>query len=131
MNKKAAPFIEYFSESTVACFVTMAQGNLLAMTVSHLVIASQTGVIAAAIASAGILLTNTRKRWLISAVLGMTTAIVDFYVHPGMFGSAATEAIVTGLAAGILSYMAGNALQYFKARQVVPATVAPQDRPGH
>ena len=127
MNKKAAPFIEYFSESTVACLVTMAQGNLLAMTVSHLVIASQTGVIAAAIATVGILLTNTRKRWLISAVLGVTTAIVDFYVHPGMFGSAATEAIVTGLAAGVLSYLAGTALRYFKARQeyrVIGAEIA-------
>ena len=34
MNKKATPLIEYFSESTVACLVTMAQGNLMAMTVS-------------------------------------------------------------------------------------------------
>jgi len=117
MNKKAAPFIEYFSESTTACLVTMVQGNLLAMTVSHLIIASQTGVIAAAITTVGILITNTHKRWLVSAMLGVTTAIVDFYVHPGMFGSAATEAIVTGLAAGILSYLAGTALRFLKAKR--------------
>jgi len=114
MNKKAAPFIEYFSESTTACLVTMVQGNLLAMTVSHLIIASQTGVIAAAITTVGILITHTHKRWLVSAMLGVTTAIVDFYVHPGMFGSAATEAVVTGIAAGVLSYLAGTALRFFR-----------------
>jgi len=51
MKNKAVPFIEYFSESTVACMVTMAQGNLLAMTASHLLVASQTGVIAAGVLS--------------------------------------------------------------------------------
>ena len=116
MYKKAAPFIEYFSESTVACLVTMMQGNLLAMTVSHLLIASQTGVIAAAIATVGILITDTRKRWMISAMLGVTTGLVDYYVHPGMFGSATTEAIVTGFAAAILSYLVGSGLRFLKAR---------------
>ena len=114
MKNKAVPFIEYFSESTVACMVTMMQGNVLAMTASHLLIASQTGVIAAAIASVGIIITKTRKRWIISAALGVVTAVVDYYVHPGMFGSAATEAIVTGVAAGVLSFLAGTALRYFR-----------------
>ncbi len=114
MKNKAVPFIEYFSESTVACLVTMAQGNLLAMTASHVLVASQTGVIAAAIASVSILVTKTRNRWLISAILGVATAVVDYYVHPGMFGSAATEAIVTGIAAGVLSYMAGTVLRFFR-----------------
>ena len=114
MKNKAVPFIEYFSESTVACLVTMAQGNLLAMTASHLLVASQTGVIAAAIASVGLLITKTSKRWIISVALGVVTAVVDYYVHPGMFGSAATEAIVTGIAAGVLSYLAGTALRYFR-----------------
>ncbi len=37
--------------------------------------------------------------------------MVDFYVHPGMFGSAATEAIVTGIAAAVLSYLVGATIQ--------------------
>jgi hypothetical protein len=45
MSKKAALLIEYVSESTVACLVTMVQGNLLALTASHLLIESQTGQI--------------------------------------------------------------------------------------
>jgi hypothetical protein len=31
-----------------------------------------------------------------------------------MFGSAATEAVVTGIAAGVLSYLAGTALRFFR-----------------
>ncbi len=114
MNKKATALIEYFSESTVACLVTMVQGNLLAMTMSHLLIASQTGIIAGAIATAGLFISKTRNRWAISTMLGVTTGVVDYYVHPGMFGSAATEAIVTGLAAAVLSYLAGIALRYLQ-----------------
>jgi len=115
MKKKAVPLIESVSESTVACLVTMVQGNLLALTASHLLTASQTGLIAGTIATAGILAAKARSRWLISAVLGVTTGVVDFFVHPGMFGSAATEAIVTGLAAAILSYLVGASIQYFRA----------------
>lgn len=113
MRKKVAPLIEYVSESTAACLVTMVQGNLLAVTASHLLVASQTGLIAGTIATVGILVAKTRNRWLISAGLGVTTGVVDYYVHPGMFGSVATEAFVTGLAAAILSYLVGTATQRF------------------
>ncbi len=115
MSNKAAPLIEYVSESTVACLVTMVQGNLLALTASHLLIASQTGLVAGTIATVGIFVAKTRNRWLISAGLGVTTGVVDFYVHPGMFGSVVTEAFVTGLAAAILSYLVGAAVNHFRA----------------
>ena len=112
MSKKAAPLIEYVSESTAACLLTMVQGNLLALTASHLLIASQTGIVAGTIATVGLLAARTRNRWLISIGLGVTTGIVDYFVHPGMFGAVATEAIVTGLAAATLSYLAGVAKRY-------------------
>ena len=116
MNKKIAPLIEYVTESTTACLVTMVQGNLLALTMGHLLIASQTGVIAGAIATAGIVVARTSKRWIISIVLGTVTGIVDFFVHPGMFGTVATEAVVTGLGAAIMSYLAGLAIRYIRAK---------------
>lgn len=109
--------IEYVSESTAACLFTMVQGNLLALTASHLLIASQTGVIAGTIATIGLFIANTRNRWLISTALGAITAVVDFYVHPGMFGSVVTEAIVTGLAAAVLSYLVGVALQRVRVKR--------------
>lgn len=107
MKKKAAPLIEYVSESTMACLVTMVQGNLLALTLGHLLIASQTGVIAGAIATIGIVAAKTNQRWKISVILGLATGVVDYFVHPGMFGTAATEAIVTGVGAAVLSYLFG------------------------
>lgn len=113
-SKKVTPFVEYVAESTTACLVTMVQGNMLALTMGHLVIASQTGVIAGLLAGAGLLIANTDKRWLVSLVLGMVTAIVDYFVHPGMFGPVALEAIVTGVAAAVLSYLAGTMVKVFR-----------------
>ena len=103
MKSKLTPFVENVAESTAACLLTMVQGNLLALSVSHWVIASRTGVIAGIIATSAILLARDERRWLISAALGITTAVVDFFVHPGQFGPVAMEAIVTGLAAALLS----------------------------
>jgi hypothetical protein len=49
-------------------------------------------------------------------LLEVATGIVDFFVHPGMFGTVATEAVVTGLGAAILSYLVGTAIQCFRAK---------------
>lgn len=117
LKKKAGPLIEYASESTTACLVTMVQGNLLSLSIGHLLIASQTGVIAAAVATLTLLLARARSRWIIAAVLGVSTAVVDFFVHDGQFGPIAMEAIVTGLAAAILSYGIGTAIQAFRSGQ--------------
>jgi hypothetical protein len=106
-SKKVTTFVEYVAESSTACLVTMVQGNMLALTVSHLVIASQTGVIAGVLAATGLIIAKTDKRWIVSLVLGIATAVVDYFVHPGMFGPVAAEAIVTGVAAGVLSYLVG------------------------
>lgn len=116
MKKHLTPFAEYLAESTTACLVTMVQGNFLALTMGHLFIASQTGVFAAGLAAVTLAFAKTNRRWVIAVVVGVVTAIVDFFVHPGMFGGAATEAIVTGLAAAVLSYVAGTLFRYFKRK---------------
>ena len=115
VKKKVGPLIEYVSESSTACLVTMVQGNLLSLTVGHLVIASQTGVVAAAIAYLALMFAHSRSRWLIAAVLGVSTGIVDFFVHDGQFGPIAMEAIVTGLAAAVLSYVVGTAIHALRS----------------
>ena len=109
-SNKLVPYIEHISESTVACLVTMVQGNLLALGLSHWIIASQTGIVAGVIAASALLLSRTDRRWLISLVLGIVTAIVDYLIHPGMFGPAAAEAIVTGIGAALLSFVIGSLL---------------------
>ncbi|MFT7286865.1 MAG: hypothetical protein ACI87W_000974 [Halieaceae bacterium] len=117
---KAAPLVEYVSEATAACLITMVQGNLLALTAGHLLVASQTGIVAGSIAALGLFIAKTRNRWLIASALGLTTAVVDFYVHPGMFGSVLTEAVVTGIGAAILSFLIGSGMQKIAYRRPAP-----------
>jgi hypothetical protein len=96
----------------------MSQGNILAFTLTHWAIASQTGVIAGIAASAALLLTRTDNRWVIAIVLGIVTATVDWFIHPGMFGTAVTEAIVTGVGAAVLSYVVGTGIRFWRLRRV-------------
>lgn len=117
VKKKLAPFAEYLAESTTACLITMVQGNFLALTVGHLLIASQTGVIAGAIAAVTLTVAKTDRRWIVSIVLGMSTGVVDYFVHPGMFGTIVTEAVVTGIAAALLSYVAGTVARRIRSRR--------------
>lgn len=116
MNEKTRIFVENISESGMACLVTMVQGNVLALSLSHLMIATQTGLIAGATASVAVLITKPGKRWVVAAILGVVTTVVDFFVHPGMFGSLATEAVVTGAGAAALSYAVGTLLHRFNTR---------------
>ena len=81
----------------------MVQGNILALTATHLVIATQTGIVAGGIAFALGLFATREKYWVTPLLLGVCTAVVDYYVHPGSFGSIATEAIVTGVVAGTIA----------------------------
>ena len=106
-ENKVLPFVENVSEATVACLITMVQGNVLALGLSHWIIASQTGIVAGALTALAIVFTQIKKRWLIALLLGVATAAVDFYVHPGMFGPIAAEAAVTGIGAAVLSLLIG------------------------
>ncbi len=127
MKKKLAPFFENIAESGAACLVTMVQGNLLLVGVSHWITASQTGLVAGTVAATAITLAKTDNRLILAGILGVSTAIVDYFVHPGMIGEgAATEAIITGLGAAVLSYVVGTIL--IKIRQTREAIVA--RRPG-
>jgi len=117
MSKTITTVVEYVAESTTACLVTMVQGNMLAVGLSHVLIASQTGVVAGVATSVGILVARTDKRWIISLVLGVITGVVDFLVHPGMFGTLVTEAVVTGTGAAVLSYLVGTAIRVVRVRE--------------
>ena len=115
MKHRVAPFVENIAESATACLITMVQGNLLALSLTHWMIASRTGLIAGTVASIAILLARTKRRWIVSAVLGTVTGIVDYLVHPGQFGPVAMEAVVTGLGAALLSYVVGATVRRARA----------------
>ena len=115
MKKKRKSLVEGVSESTMACLVAMVQGNVLALTVSHLLIATQTGVVAGGFAFALSFLVRVNQIWVTPVLLGLCTGVVDYYIHPGSFGYVATEAIVTGFVAGLLSYLVALIIRYRKS----------------
>ena len=118
MKKKLGPFIENMGEAGAACLITMVQGNVLALTLSHWMIAWQTGLFAGGATAAAILIARINKPWVISLVLGTITAIVDFFVHEGAFGFAFVEAALTGLGAAILSLLVGLFLRRLRDRRI-------------
>lgn len=119
LKNRLAPFVEFFAESTAACLVTMVQGNVLILGLGHLVIASQTGFAAGLIAYVSVFLAKAKNQWKVSLILGLATTIADYFVHPGMFGPVATEAVVTGLGAAGLSYLIAIAVRRFRPRPQV------------
>ena len=121
MNDKIKPFLENASESTAACLVTMAQGNILAIGLGHWLVASQTGLLAGLVTTGAVIATQTDKRWVVSVFLGVTTAVVDFFMHPGSFGPVFMEAVVTGIGAAALSFIAGTLYRLYRDRQMVAA----------
>lgn len=120
-KKKIGPLFENIGEATAACLVTMVQGNLLVLGVSHWIIASQTGIVAGVLASVALLLAKTQNRLVISLILGVITAFVDYFVHEGMFGPEAAEAIVTGFGAAVLSYLVGGVIAFYQKRRKLAA----------
>ena len=116
-GEKIKPYVENISEATAACLFTMVQGNIFLLGLSHWLVASQTGIVAGVLATLVLWFAKTTKPWVISLVLGSFTAIVDFFVHPGMFGGVLAEAIVTGIAAGVFSYFIGRAIAYARRRR--------------
>jgi len=125
MNKYVKPLLENVSEATVACLVTMVQGNVFAIGVGHLMIASQTGLTAGTAATIAVLLAKPHKRGFIALILGAITTVADYLVHPGMFGSVFTEAIVTGAGAALLSYGVSRLIEAVRQRKGINRTPTP------
>ena len=121
MNKKAQPFVENISEATMACLVTMVQGNVLALGLSHWLIATQTGVVAGSITSVAILLAKASDPRIIAVSLGLVTAVVDYFMHPSMIaGPAFLEALITGVGAAVLSYLVTITVRRFRKENSSP-----------
>lgn len=105
LGERVLPFVENVAEATTACLITMVQGNLLALTLAHWLIASRTGFAAGAVTSFAILVARVERPWVVSTLLGLVTTVVDYLVHPGRFGPFFLEAIVTGAGAALLSFV--------------------------
>ena len=122
MKIKLAPYAENMCESGIACLLTMVQGNVLALGLSHWIIASQTGLIAGAIVGTTVIAAKLRQPWLVSLVLGAVTTVVDLLVHPAtlLIGSL-FEAMVTGVGAFVLSLAVSAAVRWWSVRRLATA----------
>jgi len=93
-------------EAGAVCILLMVQGNLAAVTLMHLEIATKTGLLAVFPALA---LTFTRlarhflNRWTSSAFLAICTFLADAFVHESHYPGEYTEAALTGLGAFLFS----------------------------
>jgi sorbitol-specific phosphotransferase system component IIC len=105
IQEKLTIFFRRFSEAMPACLMVMVQGNPLALSLGHWLKACQTGAIAGLI-MVGLSFTPRKdlmdNKYTIAGLTGFATALADYFVHPTHFGGEFTEALVTGIAAGLL-----------------------------
>lgn len=120
MKIKLAPYAENICESGMSCLLTMVQGNVLALTLSHWLVASQTGLLAGAIVGTTMIAAKLRRPWVVSLVLGAVTTAVDPVAHPAVLRfQALTEAAVTGVGAFVLSLAVSAALRRWRPKRGV------------
>ena len=93
-------------EAGAVCMVLMVQGDLTAITLAHLAVATKTGVLAVLPA---LVVTFTKQvrhllnRWTASASLGVCTFLADAAIHASHYPGEYTEAALTGIGAFFFS----------------------------
>ena len=107
INKiKNTEFYKNWAKAFAVCYPMMVEGDLSALTFSHFWKANITGIIAATLA----LLTKNAQyqkfmqyKYAPAIILGVCTFVADLLVHPAHFYSWYSEALLTGIGAGLLS----------------------------
>lgn len=126
--KTLRPLVENVTEAGTACLLTMVRGNVLALTLGHWLIASRTGLVAGAVATAALLAVpggGRRNEWTVAGILALATGVVDYFAHPAQFGVFATEAILTGLGAGALSLVVSKLVAGWRRTRIGSRTGSP------
>ncbi len=84
------------------CVLLMVQGDLAGVTLTHLAVASKTGVLGVT-PLLGVTFTRYAKhltnRWAASALVGASTFVADAIVHGSHYPGAYTEAALTAIGA--------------------------------
>jgi len=118
VRESGKPFLEHSAEATTACLIAMVQGNVLALTLSHWLIASQTGILAGGATALALLVARVQNPWVPSALLGAITTGVDYLTHEGSIGPFFLEAILTGLGASTLCMLVQTVGSHVRRRRV-------------
>ena len=106
-----AIFSKRLSESTVSCIISMTQGSVIALTLAHWGKALQVGLVASIATVLFIVIDKehiTKNKFAMAGTIGFFTAIADFITHPSHYGGPTTEALVTGIGAGLLCLAMSN-----------------------
>lgn len=111
--------LEFSAEASAACLFLMVQGDVSVISLAHLLVAGQTGLVAGALSTLAASMLKTARPWAVSLMLGGITTVVDYLVHPGGFGPVALEAVLTGLMATLLSVLV-NVLRYWWIVRAAP-----------
>jgi len=93
-------------EAGGVCLLLMVQGNLLALTPEHFVLACKTGLLAVFPAVAVSFTPYARhfiNKWTSSSFLGLCTFLADAAAHPSHYPGKFTEAVLTGIGAFVFS----------------------------
>lgn len=106
VKEKLALFGHAFAKVTPACLMMMVQGNLTALALAHWLVAMKTGAITGLILVLFSFWNKTKEitsnNYSMAGLVAFATMIVDFSMHPTHFGGEYTEAITTGVGAGLL-----------------------------
>ena len=93
-------------EVAAVCVLLMVQGDVAGVTLTHLGIASKTGLLGV-FPILGVTYTRYARhltnRWVSSALLGFCTFVADAGVHASHYPGALTEAVLTGIGAFVFS----------------------------
>lgn len=98
-------------EATSSCLMMMTKGKILAITIGHWITALKTGFLTGIMAVAVAVFGNQKmqdNKFVVAGITGFLTAIADFFIHPSHYSGPHTEAIVTGIGAGLLCLALSN-----------------------
>ena len=105
MNKLSI-FYKRVDEASIPCAILMVQGNILGLTPKHILIALKTGILTGFLAMVLSFIPLLKKYYdnkiILAFVIFACTTSADLLTHPTHFGGATTEALATGLGAGLI-----------------------------
>ena len=102
LNRETLDCSEKFSEAWLSCMIMMAQGNFLAMTFPHVVVALKVAT-SSVLAYVAVQLSFKQDNAFVNILLMATiTAIMDFNIVPTHFGPVWAEAVATGVGTAVL-----------------------------
>ena len=102
MNTQTLDCSEKFSEAWLSCMIMMAQGNFLAMTFPHTIVALKVAT-SSVLAYAAVQLAFKQENQFVNILLmAFITALMDFNFVPTHFGPVWAEAVATGAGTAVL-----------------------------